>query len=63
MVNGNIVYNGEAAASMNYFAKINMAVPMHSNPTDHYMKVMNKEGIMLKYIEDKVDFTEEQVNK
>ena len=51
MVEGNIIYNGDSASSVEYFAKLKMAVPMHRNPIDHYMKIMNKEGIMMEYIE------------
>ena len=36
-------------------------MPKHTNPTDYYMKLMNKEGIMLSYIEKKQDYTDEQV--
>lgn len=53
MVDGNIVYDDEASKSMGYFASINMPVPKHTNPTDYYMKMMNKEGLMLNYIEKK----------
>ena len=51
MVDGHIIYNGHAADSIPYFGRINMGVPVHSNPIDHYMKLMNKEGISLKYME------------
>ena len=50
MVDGNIIYNGDSASSINYFAQINMGVPLHTNPIDHYMRMMNKEGIILNYI-------------
>lgn len=50
MVDGNVIYNGNAQNSIPYFAKLNMGVPLHSNPIDHYMKLMNKEGISLHYI-------------
>jgi len=50
MVDGHIIYDDEAQKSINYFSSINLAVPKHTNPTDHYMKLMNKEGIMLNYI-------------
>jgi ABC-type multidrug transport system ATPase subunit len=42
MVEGNIIYDGQASASMSYFSKIGFPVPIHTNPTDHYMKLMNK---------------------
>ncbi len=51
LVDGNVVYHGGARESTHYFSKIGLPVPAHSNPTDFYMKVMNKEGIMLNYIE------------
>ena len=58
MVDGNIIYNGDSAASIKYFKKLNMAVPIHSNPIDHFMKMMNKEGITLNYIEIGLKYTE-----
>lgn len=63
MVDGHIIYDGEASQSIHYFASINMPVPKHTNPTDYYMKLMNKEGLMLSYIEKKQDFTEEQIKE
>lgn len=42
MVEGNIIYNAQASASMSYFSKIGFPVPLHTNPTDHYMKILNK---------------------
>ena len=50
MVDGHIIYDDEVQKSINYFSSINLPVPKHTNPTDYYMKLMNKEGIMLKYI-------------
>jgi hypothetical protein len=47
MVDGHIIYDGEASSSMAYFSKIGYPVPIHTNPTDHYMKLLNKEGLML----------------
>lgn len=49
--------------SMGYFSKIGHPVPRHTNPTDHYMKMMNKEGLMLTKIENKEDFTEESIKQ
>ena len=42
MVDGHIIYDGRAQNSMAYFSKIGFPVPIHTNPTDHYMKLMNK---------------------
>ena len=50
MVDGHVVYNGGAYDSIEYFRALGMAVPVHSNPLDHYMKLMNKEGIALQYM-------------
>lgn len=61
MVDGHIIYDGEASKSIKYFADIGLPVPKHTNPTDYYMKLMNKEGIMLSYIEKKQEYTDEQV--
>ena len=63
IVDGNIVYHAGARESTHYFNKLGMTVPAHSNPTDYYMKIMNKEGIMLNYIEHNEDFTDEQVGR
>ena len=50
MVDGHIIFDGQASESINYFARIKLPVPKHTNPTDYYMKLMNKEGLMLSYI-------------
>lgn len=63
MVDGNVVYNGGAMDSIAYFRSIGMAVPIHSNPLDHYMKLMNKEGIALQYMERGEDYEDDQVAK
>ena len=63
MVDGNVIYNGDSASSIRYFGRINMGVPVHTNPIDHYMKMMNKEGIALNYIEKGEQYTDEQVKK
>ena len=51
MVDGHIVYNGDSSESINYFSELGMPVPIHSNRIDFYMKALNKEGIMLSYVE------------
>ena len=51
MVQGNIVYQGQSKDSMRYFGDIGFPVKKQSNPTDYYMKIMNKEGLSLEYIE------------
>ncbi len=48
MLDGNVVYHNRASESMRYFSNLGMPVPVHSNPMDHYMKLMNKEGISLR---------------
>ncbi len=50
MVDGHIIYDGRAGESMEYFARLNLGVPLHSNPADHYMRLLNKEGMMVIYI-------------
>ena len=50
MVDGHIVYNSGAQNSMPYFKSLGHPVPIHSNPLDYYMKLMNKEGIALHYM-------------
>lgn len=42
MLDGNIVYQNRAQDSMAYFSNLGFPVPVHSNPMDHYMKLMNK---------------------
>lgn len=51
MLDGYIVYHNHATQSMQYFGNLGMPVPIHSNPMDHYMKLMNKEGISLRYMD------------
>lgn len=50
MVQGNLVYQGNCKDSMGYFEKIGYKIPSRTNPTDYYMKIMNKEGVALDYI-------------
>ena len=52
MVDGNIIYNGDNVSSMDYFERVGIKVPIHKNPIDYYMKMMNKEGLILNYIEN-----------
>jgi len=59
MVQGWIVYQGDSKQSMNYFKNIGFPVPPRSNPTDFYMKTMNKEGIDMKYLERGVNISDE----
>jgi hypothetical protein len=42
MVQGNIVYQNESKKSVQYFGNIGFQIPANSNPTDFYMKIMNK---------------------
>lgn len=51
MVQGNIVYQGQAKDSMAYFESIGFKIKKHCNPTDYYMRIMNKEGLSLEYLE------------
>lgn len=52
MLDGYVVYHSKAKESMNYFSNLGMPVPPRSNPMDHYMKLMNKEGITLRLIDE-----------
>ena len=40
-----------------------MGVPRHTNPIDHYIKIMNKESIILNYLVREEDYDEEQIKK
>ena len=49
---------------MNYFKQIGFPVPSRSNPTDFYMKIMNKEGVILDQIaRGEEDIADEVVEK
>ena len=50
MVQGNLVYQGTCSDSIQYFKNIGYPIPIRTNPTDFYMKIMNKEGVALDYI-------------
>ena len=63
MVDGNIIYQDTCKDSMAYFDRLSMPVPIHSNPIDHYMKLMNKEGIALQYIERGEEYNEDEVKE
>lgn len=40
MVDGNIVYQGLASESAEYFKSIGFNLPKYSNPADYYMKIL-----------------------
>ena len=63
MLDGNVVYHSRASESMRYFSNLGLPVPIHSNPMDHYMKLMNKEGISLRKIEEGKPVVDEEVAK
>lgn len=52
LLDGYVVYHNRAAESMAYFSQLGMPVPPRSNPMDHYMKLMNKEGITLRLLDE-----------
>lgn len=45
-----MVYQGQAKDSMSYFGRIGFPIKKNSNPTDYYMRIMNKEGLSLEYL-------------
>ena len=61
LVQGNIVYQGDSQSSMRYFSSIGFPVKKHSNPPDYYMKIMNKEGLSLEFLERGEDINDEEV--
>ena len=52
---GNIVYQGHTAESIEYFDKIGFTCPELKNPPDYYMKML--------YVADRNNFTEEERTK
>ncbi len=60
---GSIIYYGSADKSTSYFKSIGFPVPVHDNPSNHYLKLMNREGVIEKYIEQKKAYTDEDVDK
>lgn len=62
MVQGNLVYQGPCLSSVDYFRTLGYPIPSRTNPTDFYMKIMNKEGVALDYIAKGIeDVSDEQV--
>jgi ABC-type multidrug transport system ATPase subunit len=41
MVDGYIVYQGDAKKSVQHFAKLGFNCPVHSNPSDYFMKILS----------------------
>ena len=41
MADGNIVYQGDAKASVEYFRQIQRPVPQYANPADFFMKLLS----------------------
>jgi len=47
IVQGNIIYQGDALNSVKYFNSIGLKCPSNSNPADFYTKLMNSEGLII----------------
>jgi hypothetical protein len=47
LVRGNIIYQGESPAALEYFKLQGFVCPAYSNPSDFFMKLMNEEGLMI----------------
>lgn len=59
MADGNIVYQGDAKASVKYFEGIGMPVPRFANPADFFMKVLS-----IKYPKEQEDLDKlEKLNR
>lgn len=41
MADGHIVYQGDAAGSVDYFKSINYICPTYSNPADYFLKILD----------------------
>ena len=41
MCDGNIVYQGDAKKSVDYFKMINRPIPKFANPADYFMKLLS----------------------
>lgn len=65
LVRGNIIYQGEAAKAIDYFASIGYKCPMFSNPSDYFMKLMNEEGLLVEKIQagEADDFDDKQIQE
>lgn len=44
MVNGRLIYQGNADESINYFKKMGFTSPQYSNPPDYFMSIMHHES-------------------
>ena len=47
MVDGQVIYQGKANQSVDYFASIGFVCPEFYNPADYLMKCMNIEGLQI----------------
>jgi ABC-type multidrug transport system ATPase subunit len=56
---GNIIYQGDAQAAVDYFTSINYECPSMTNPSDFYMKIMNPEGLMIEMMEKGMNVNKE----
>jgi len=64
-VRGNIIYQGDAHAAVDYFAKLGFQLPMFENPSDFYMKLMNEEGVIIEKLklDPTIEANEEEVKQ
>jgi hypothetical protein len=50
---GNIIYQGHANESVQYFSNIGFKCPDFSNPSDYFMEIMNEEGLYIEKMQEK----------
>ena len=56
MCDGNIVYQGDAKASVKYFKQIDRPVPQFANPADFFMKLLSIDYPVKKEDKEKLDY-------
>lgn len=52
MADGNIVYQGAASDSVNYFTKMGYQCPFESNPADYFMQILHVQNRLFKSVEE-----------
>ncbi|KRX00581.1 P-loop containing nucleoside triphosphate hydrolase [Pseudocohnilembus persalinus] len=61
---GQIIYQGMSGKALDYFEKQGFECPPFSNPSDHFMKIMNEEGLMIEKIQNGEELPpDEQINE
>ncbi|KAL4483030.1 hypothetical protein ABPG74_019056 [Tetrahymena malaccensis] len=59
---GSIIYQGDSHKALDYFSALGYKCPDYSNPSEYFMKLMDKEGLLIEFIEKgELEINEEEI--